>query len=319
MFKINHLESNGANNRPRPNSFAVALLLTAMLVLQSGCATQYVHQRHEAQFLPDPVDSSTPIACRLVLTQNDPFIAARKTSPWQVPYDASHGLAGLAVNFAINEVLRGANGIANEIREEEATKKSAPLRGRGLGAQFQNDIQSSLSSALRSSTWLHPLPLTVSRDNRAVTAVELNQHPILDIRLIYNLSYDASILVVQARLFYFKQEETNTEHVCYYTYYSKPIGPEKNEAAVAKWASDNDRLLRERMTEGLDQIIEMLNIDFLRPKWRDPSIPSETISCWDALIQKPVKLKGHIIRKEGSRIIFLSENEKGSILFSIPK
>lgn len=290
----------------------------ALLVLGSGCATQYVHQRHEAQFLPDPVDSQTPIACHLVLTQTDPFVAARKTLPWQAPV-MQPGLVNIAITLIADEIAKGINDTANEVRREQASRRSVPLQGHGLGAWFENNLQSSLTKALNSSSWLHPLPLETRRENKPLKADELARHPILDIRLIYNLSFDASALVMQARVFYYKQGETNTEHVCYYTYFSEPIGPEKGESAVAKWNSADDQLLRQRMTEGLNQIVAMLNIDFLRPEWRDPNTPSETISCWDALSSQRVKLKGHTLRKGGSRIIFQTEklSEQASYLYSL--
>ncbi|MGH7990847.1 MAG: hypothetical protein ACREDS_11755, partial [Limisphaerales bacterium] len=93
----------------------------------------------------------------------------------------------------------------------------------------------------------------------------------------------------------------------------------KNEAAVAKWLSADNQLLHRRMSEGLDQIIEMLNLDFLHPQWRDPAIPADTISFWDALSQKHVKLNGHILYKEQSRIIFQTESQDGRIsdVFSV--
>lgn len=304
-------------NKPEP---VLLLLISAALTLGSaGCATHYVHQRHEAQFLPDPADAKTVVACHVVLTQTDPFIAARQTTPWQVPYDANHGLVGLAVDFAMNEALKGANNVANEIRREQAMKRSAPLQGHGLGPWFDAEVHSSLAGALDSSPWLHALPLEMRRDNREVTVAERNEHPILDIRLIYHLSYDASRLIVQARLFYSKQGETNTEHVCYYTFFSEAVGPEKNEAAVAEWVSGDNQLLRQRMSEGLAQITDMLNLDFLRPEWRDPAVPSETISCWDALSLQRIKLKGHTFSKAGSRIIFQTERqtEQASYLYSL--
>lgn len=321
MSRSDNVLSNCADASPRPNKLAARLLIggfsAALMVLGSGCATQYVHQRHEAQFLPDPVDSSIPVACHLVIPQDDPFVAAKRTSPWQVPYDFNNGLVGLALEIVMNEALHGVNSTANEVRKEEAMKRSAPLRGHGVGDWFTNNVDSSFSAALNSSVWLRALPLEMRRDNQEVTEAELNQQPILDVRLIYNLSFDASRLVMQARLFYFKQGETNTEHVCYYTYFSKPVGPEENEAAVAKWVSNDNQLLRQRMSEGLNQIIEMINMDFLRPEWRDPTIPSVSVSFWDALSEMRVQFKGHILSKTNSRIIFQTESEKGSNLYSI--
>lgn len=294
------------------------LLVAIGCTCLSGCATQYVHQRHQAQFLPDPVDSQTPVACHLVVSQTDPFVAARKTSPWQAPM-VRPGLVDMAITLIADEISKGINDTANEVRREQASKRSAPLQGRGLGTWFESSLQSSLTNALISSSWLQALPLEIHRENKPLSADELAQHPILDVRLIYNLSYDASALVMQARVFYYKQGETNTDHVCYYTYFSEPIGLEKDESAVEKWASTDHQLLRRRLAEGLAQIIAMLNMDFLRPEWRDPAVPSETISCWDAMSSQRVKLKGHTLRKDGSRIIFQTEkvSEQASYLYSV--
>ena len=211
----------------------------------------------------------------------------------------------------MNAALSGANEGANKIRKDKAARMSDLLAGHGLGASFRNEFQSSLSSALSSSSWLHAMPLEITLENKQDTA---NQQPVVQIDLIYHLSYDASALIAQARLTYFRPGQAKAAYARYYTYYSEPIGPERDDAAVAKWVSSDQDLLLKRMREGTSEIIAMLKLDFLNPEPRFPADPDVKISCYDALSLDHVQWEGYILRKGNPRILFRA---KTGNLFSI--
>ena len=122
------------------------------------------------------------------------------------------GLVGLGVDILVTAAFDKAEkelyDIANKSRQEKAVKMGAPLVGHGLGASFRNDFQSSLSAALSSSPWLHTTPLVMTWGSKRVMVTEVREHPVVQINLIYHLSYDASTLIMQAHLVYFRQGQT---------------------------------------------------------------------------------------------------------------
>jgi hypothetical protein len=302
--------------------FAIALALMTVL---AGCITpQYVHRRYEPQFLPEAVDSATPVACRVVLRQDDPLIAAKVVHAdvltyWHDPYANGIDLIGRLMDVSLNKAEEAGHEMANKSRQEKAVVMGAPLAGHGLGASFRKDFQTSLSGAVNTSSWLHPLPTGITpfemaHENKPVTVGEVDQHPVAQINLIYHLSYDAAALIVQAHLEYLRQGQTNATYARYYTYFSEPVGPEHEEAAVAKWVASDQDLLRQRMNEGISEVVEMLERDFFHPGLTDPTNPSVKVSCYDALNLSHVKWEGHIIRKGSPRILF---QEKTGNYFSI--
>ena len=292
----------------------------ALATVLSGCATENIHHGHQAQFLPYTGDSSTPTLCRAVLVQNDPFIASKITQANQVMvYDTSNPISfvtSIGASYAMNGIAKGINSAANHARADRATKEGAPLQGHGIGETFRRDFDSSLSASVHSSSWLHATSIETNPEDVTKLTAEINQHPVVQINMIYHLSYDASALIMQAHLFFFRQGQTNATYVRYYTYYSEPVGPKRDDAAVAQWTASNQALLRQRMDEGRKEIMAMLNLDFFHPVLRNPTEPTVTIACYDPLQQSQVKWKGVILRNDSSRI--LCQEQSGNFFSVVP-
>lgn len=277
------------------------VLAFGLAIIAVGCATlNYVHQ----PFLPATADSATPVAFRVVLTQDDPFVAAKEIHA-ELPYAYGGGsLMDAVILHGMNALEEAGHEAANKHRRDKAAKMGAPLMRRGIDTSFRNDIQSSLSAALSSSPWLHTMPLEMTRENKQVMMAEVTQHPIVQIRLMYYLSYDASALIMHAHLDYFRQGQKNAAFGRWYIYYSEPVGPEREDAAVAKWVASDQELLHRRMCEGMSEVIAMLERDFFHPEPMDPNDPTVRISCYDAANLSRVQWRGHILRKGNPRILF---------------
>ena len=289
------------------------IIFVALAVVLSGCATQYVHHHYEPQFLPETGDAAIPASCRVVLNQDDPFVAAQKTQAYKLGITGP-GLIDIAVTLGMNAVMNGENNAADKAREDKATETIAPLLGHGIGALFRKEFESSLSAVLLSSPWLHSMPLEMAGGTTNVLASEVISHPVVHINSIYYLSYDASTLIIQAQLLYFHQSQTNAAYYRLYTYYSNPVGPEKDEEAIKKWAASGQKLFLSRMNEGINEVAAMLKLDFFQPEPVDPTTSGARISCFDAVNLNRVQWEGHIIRKGEPRILF---QDKAGNLFSI--
>ena len=150
-------------------------------------------------------------------------------------------------------------------------------------------------------------------ENKQVMAEEVNQHPVVQINLIYYLSCDASTLIMQAHLLYFRQSQTNATYDRYYTYFSEPVGPERDDAAVAKWVASDQELLHRRMSEGVHEIIAMLDLDFFH---RGPMNPANGRGRISVIPFSHVQRDGYILRRENSRILF--QEDRGNIFSIIP-
>jgi Protein of unknown function (DUF2846) len=268
---------------------------------------------YKPPFIPETVDSATPVACRVVLAQNDPFVTA-KVIHLGTGVPVTGGLIDIGVSLTMDLAIAEGHKVANKERADRAAKMTASLKGYGLGGFFRTNIESLLSSTLPSSPWLHTMQLEMT--NRPVTLAEIYQHPAIQINLAYYLSYDASALIMQAHLLYFRQGETNATYARYYTYYSEPVGPEQYEDAVAKWTASNGALFRRRMTEGMNEINAMIDLDFCHRKPMDPMNRTVKISIYDDLTLNQEKWKGFILRNENPRVIFQDRN--GNLFSIIP-
>ena len=279
----------------------------ALLAVFSGCGEpRYVHYHCEPQFLPETVDVSTPAACRMVIPQADPVVAPKETKPDVLFSDQNGGL----VNLAIDVVQLETHSLANSIRRSNAAKMSAPLAGQGLGAAFQGEFQSELSAACRASPWLGKLLVEPAPANGPPAA---DAPSLLQVSVSYYLSYDASRLIVQANLDYYRRGQPYEAYGRRYTYYSDPVGSEIDEAAVARWTAAGHDLLRRRMQEGTREIVDMVWRDFLNPAPM-PGAELVTLSCYDAQSLAPVQWTGRIRRNGGPRVVF---EDLGGDYFSV--
>ena len=270
--------------------------------------------RDNRYFLPEPVDSAIPAICRVVVPQSDPYVVSRVTKADNMPY-TSPGLVDIGMDMLFNAMLSAGNKEANKERQLKADKMSVPLAGHGLGAEARRNLQSALAVAAAASPWLHCAPLeTITTTNQTVTVDEVSQHPVLQINVVYHLAIDASALIMQARLMYFRQGQTNSTYARYYTYFSEPVGPERDDAAVAKWTASGQQLLRQRMDEGIKEIVSMADLDFFHKQPLDPAQPIVKISGYDATYLRRAKWEGLELRNENPRIVFQAKSDN---LFSL--
>ena len=264
--------------------------------------------RDNRYFLPEPVDSAAPAICRVAVPQSDPFVAAKVSRADTVPY-TSPGLVDIGMNMIFNAILSAGTKEANKERQLKAEKLSLPLEGLGLGAEVRTNLQSALAVRSASSPWLHCAPLELTTTNQHVTLDEVRQHPVLQINVVYHLAIDASTLIMQARLMYFRQDQTNSTYARFYTYFSEPVGPERGDAAVAKWSASGQQLLRQRMDEGIKEIATMADLDFFHKQPIDPAQPVVKISGFDPASLSRVKWEGLELRNENPRIIFQAKSD----------
>jgi len=276
------------------------------------------------------VSSDTSAVCRVIaiIPQDDPVIAVKGSQPIEAPpitigagasTPAGVGvdLAGQVVSDAVfNAFEESLHRSITRNRERRAKQMETPLDGLELGDSFRSKFQSGLTGAINSSPWLHAGQVEVSRRDDPVMIAELTRHPVVQVKILYELSFDASVLIVRAQLIYFRLGRTKGDMPRYYTYFSDPIGPERNAEAVAKWVASDQALLRQRMDEGLGEVVAMLEADFLAPKPGEPSGAPVKVSCYDALNLRHAEWQGNIVRG-GPRILF--QRDSGGCFSLVPE
>jgi hypothetical protein len=281
---------------------------------------------YQSPFLPGVADSAMPVVCHIVLAQDDPFVAAQIDQSASLPapdvassvtpaQQGEEAGAGIGASFLTGFADGIAVGIANNAQAAKARKMSLPLQGHGLGQSFRTNLQFSLVAAIGRSPWLHATSIDITRENTNVTATEINQHPVMQIHLGYFLSPDASSLMVQAKLVYFRQGETNAAYDCLYTYISELL-PVENNKAITQWSADNEALLHVQMDEGLSELLTMLDIDFFHRERMDPNKRSERLLFYDPFDETPIECYAFVMRDEGPRVIVQSRS--GNMLSIIP-
>jgi len=282
---------------------------------------------YQLPFMPGTLDPLTPATCHILLSQDDPFVipqidhiesgnhpSGTSVSPGATPAQAGEQ-AGveLGAYFLAGFVEAIANNVINNKNAATANKLSLALQGHGLGESFRTNFQSSLAQTVADSPWLHLTTIDLIRDNTNRTMSEINLHPVVQINLIYGLSPDASALLMRAELLYFRQGETNAAYDCLYTYLSQML-PVENKKAIILWSASNATLLRQRMNEGMSELITMIDLDFFHRARMNPNVRSIVISHVDPFAGRRVNSHGFVLRNEGQRIIF---KNRGGNLFSV--
>jgi hypothetical protein len=253
------------------------------------------------------------------LAQNDPFVAAQveQTAPVEAADVSLSGTpaqvgeevgADIGTTFFENFINAVVDSLVNKAHAAKANKLSRSFQGRGLGESFETNFESCLAATIVKSSWLHTTPVDMTQTDTNIPEAEINQHPVMQINLLYCLSYDASSLIMQAQLLYFRQGETNATYNRLYTYFSEPLSVQ-NDKAISQWSASSDALLRERMNEGTSEMMTMMDIDFFHRQRPDPKNRSVKICCYDAFNLNQVHWKGFVLRNEGQRIIF--QNKMG--------
>ncbi len=279
---------------------------------------------YQLPFMPGSVDSNTPAACHIVIAQKDLFVFADTTSPGNLNFEAPSGngsagatgeTAGAAfvAYFFMVFISAEIDGQVDKHHIAKADKLSLVLQGHGFNDSFGTNFQSSFASAIKQSPWIHAMSVDIAHQERNATLPEINQHPVVQIDLVYFLSSDASSLIMQAHLRYFSRGETNATYSRFYTYFSEPLSV-RNKKAIAQWSASNDELLRKRMQEGISQLITMMDIDFFHRKPMDPDKRSVIVSCYNAFVD-PDNYRGFVLANEGQRIIV--QKKSGNIFSTI--
>jgi hypothetical protein len=91
------------------------------------------------------------------------------------------------------------------------------------------------------------------------------------------------INVVQAQVRFFRRGQNAPVYQRYFTYYSDRIGPEQNNAAIAKWAVNTESLYRSAANRGISEIGKMLNMHLLSPEPGTLTGSPATIKLYDAV------------------------------------
>jgi hypothetical protein len=249
---------------------------------------------YQIPFLPGTIDSNTPVACHVALAQDDPYVTAQVDQPIDHPF------------FIALVDAMGFSDMANNKYAARAKEMGLPLQGQGLGQSFRTGFQASLVAAVDRSPWFHAASVDMSREYTNVSAVEINRHPVMQINLVYYLSPDASSLIMRAELVYFRQGETNVTYDGFYTYVSEPLHVENNKA-ITQWSAANETLLRQRMDEGMGELITMMDIDFFHREQMNPDKRSVEISYYWPFYERLIDYSGFVMRDEGPRIIVQSQ------------
>lgn len=247
-------------------------------------------------FLPGTIDSNTPVACQIVVGQEDPYVVARVDDP----------TAYQSLFIALVDAMWFSDR-ANHKYAAKAKEMSLPLQGHGLGQSFRTNVQASLAAAMDRSPWLHAASVDFSRENTNVIATEMNQHSVMKIDLNYFLTPDASSLITGAELLYFRRGETNATYDGLYTYISEPLHAENNKA-ITQWSVANETLLRQRMDEGMRELVAMMDIDFFHREQLNPGKRSEEISYFWPFYDRLIYFNGFVMRDEGPRLIVQSRS-----------
>jgi hypothetical protein len=264
----------------------------------------------QAQFLPDTTKPSQLANARIILMQDDLSVAVEPTgSIGRVPINpapTSPGALGIdvAVTGLMNLVIAGAEQAIQSSRAANADRESVALRGHGIGASFRNDLKSSFSNAIATSPWLKAASVEITQQKNPTLNTE--HQSLLQLTVVYHLSPDASSLIVQGRLIYIKQGETKPDYGRFYTYFSAPVGSERDESAIAKWVLSDQALLRARLSEGLHELITMVNLDFLNPVTRPASV--STIAGYNPFTGNQDQWHGSILLDEKPRVIIRIAN-----------
>jgi hypothetical protein len=284
---------------------------------------------YQLPFLPGKADSAAPAACHIFLPQNDPFVAARVEQPPDndTTDDSGTPVSGTpAQNAAEIEVAMGVgftegvgegiiNALINRDYAAKAKELGLPLQGHGLGDSFRTNFQSSLSSLAANSPWLHTASFEMARDYTNVSVAEVNKHPVVQINLVYALSPDASSLIARAQLLYFQQGNRKAAYIGFYTYVSEPVTAQ-GKNAVAIWTASDEELMRLRMSEGLRELLTMMDIDFFHREQLDPNARSVFVSFFDPLKDAQTTDRGIVLHGEGPRVIF--QVQPGNIISIVP-
>jgi hypothetical protein len=243
-------------------------------------------------------------------------------------------LVGRAMDATFNAGSNALNDSANKARADEAKRLSAPLQGHGIREWYTGELQSQAASALTSSPWLRG---TAVLDDRAAINATVERamirigregaiaevggkipRPAVLLSVDYHLSHDAAFLIMRADLVYYRPGQDNAAHSRTYTYYSEAVGTEKGDAAVAKWVATNQQMLRQRMSEGVGEIVAMIKGDFLSPTTRDSAKQIVDLSYFDAESLSHARRQGYLLRKGGERIQF-QENDFGDMFSMVPE
>ena len=190
--------------------------------------------------------------------------------------------------------------------------------GHGLGDRYADDLLRATRAAISESGWLHPRHV----ETRRVT-IDPNEAlppgPFLRVEFGYALSWDAWSFILAARLSYFRdtgRKVLTFQRAC--LYFSERVGPDPDEAAVARWATNGQSALRGVMADSSAQLIQMVKIDFLAPELagRDLQAALYRVRFLDHADLQDTVVMGRVIRRSGARILLQSNN--GNLISLVP-
>jgi hypothetical protein len=299
--------------------------LTLFLAL-AACVFNLPEERQNAlfpPFLPWTEDSAAPVQCQIVVAQQDILVSSEEThyqpSTLNIaPTNTPGGFAALLAGALFDAAVEGGYRAANAAKRHAAENVGAPLVGHGIGVTYADSLLRATKAAISHSAWLHPVHVETRR-----ATIDPNEGlppgALLRIELSYALSWDARSFILTARLSYYR--DTSKKALTFqraYLYFSEPVGPDPDKAAVTRWAAGGDAALRGVMADAITQLIQMIKMDFLAPELagRDLQADLYRVRFFDQTDLQDAVVMGRVISRSGARMLFQSNN--GNLISLVP-
>jgi hypothetical protein len=287
------------------NAQCYLFLLVPLCLVANGCKTQQVAHK---PIDPNAIQSQATLV-RSVIVQDEVII------PVKIEH-ANPGLAygGGGVGALVHAISEAAHKAKNKSRMDEAARLLAPLRQKAVTVEFRADHWDALTNALASSRGIRLLKAEAATKYTKPTIADIKDQPFLSLLTVYSLTRNCSTLEILTILQYFQAGNNQPAYSGALIYFSDEIGPERDEAAVAKWASDEAAPYKAAVREGIIETMKMLRADILEPV--SPTGVSEDTKLKFRVpgSTKEVAWKGKILQRNRERLIFRKD---GGPLFSI--
>jgi hypothetical protein len=264
----------------------------------AGCVVKAPAVRFQPFSAQTPDIESTAVV-RIIIPQNEVVLASE-----QGKYTPTGGsIAGVLIDLAAVSIQEG----VNSERRAVAADRAKPMTGLGLAEEFKQEAYKAIAAAISESSWLKVNQTSLIKDEKKMPLDYNDRGSVLQIRIVHNLSIDASVLVVQAHIRFFRKGQQAPAYYRYYTYFPDRIDPDLHEVAIAKWAENSGAKYRSEAKNGLDDLVKMINQDFLVPRSNEEN-QETTVSVFDAVANSNVIWTGKILYRDGARVIFQEQS-----------
>jgi len=180
-------------------------------------------------------------------------IPERQITIMWVPSDAGAGL-GLMGAVISGSVSRG--------RRNAAEEHARPLQDQSRDVNYQGMFWSALDPTLREIPWLRAMGLQSKPSAvQEPSNDDLARYSVLQLGTDFQLSVDASTLIVQTGFSFYEQGGSGRPAAATMVYYrSDRVAPLEDERAVGAWASDGAARLRMAMGESVAENMRLIKL-----------------------------------------------------------